>query len=596
MSLASLFPTLLLLVLSPQEDVSLVKADSLRKEGLVQKKRGQFDIAIRFYLQSRAFYEEADDIHGLADISNKLAVCYFYLRDFEKCISYFQTSLDMFDQLKDPIGKANVQIGLANYYLQETHEFQKAYILYQESLEAYVRSDHPSRSKMAMIISNNLGNVFCQEHPENSLFNLDSALTHYKKAISINENTLKDTLRQGGFLLNMAEVMTQIDKNLAIEYYDQASHFFELIDNPYKLSNVYLNKGYFLLNESKLDGALKESKAAFQIAFQHGYWEIVQSSAGNLAKIFELKGRPDSSLHYLKLYVTYNDYIYNQNKIEEIENLKIRYQTEKKDRLIELKQAQIDLTVAERNSLLITLLISLVFTVIIVILNKKRRKVLEALNQKKQQLHEQEVNQLLHDQELKSINAMLEGEEKERGRIARDLHDRIGSLVSAMKLQTDSNSPKLNGLLDETAEEVRRISHNLETKVLNRFGLVAALEDLADKIRGTEKIVFELTHINIDERMDSAYEIHIYRIVQELISNALKHSQASEIITQVNRLENQLLISVEDDGIGFNSLSMKKSGGMGLKNVHARTEELNGSFNVDSGKGAGTIITIEIPL
>ncbi|MEO9967981.1 MAG: sensor histidine kinase [Reichenbachiella sp.] len=371
------------------------------------------------------------------------------------------------------------------------------------------------------------------------------------------------------------------------------------IKNEIKAKNraiTHNNLGYVYYQQSALDSALSELILAEQLAMKNAERKLLHQVYANITNTYEKMEKYKPAFTYFNKYDTLGLKLFNEAKSRQITELQTKYETEKKDKELQLRQSKIDLTTAERDTLMYTLLVGLVLTLVIIVIYNQRQRINRRLRRKEQQLHEQEVNKLMQSQELKSINAMLEGEEKERKRIAEDLHDRVGSMLSAMKLQVDTADQKMTNLLDETADEVRRISHNLETRVLNRFGLIAALDDLSEKISSSKRVSFELQHLDLDERLDSKIEINAYRIVQELISNALKHSQATEITAQVNRVDSLLIIMVEDNGVGFDSQLAKQTDGMGLKNVKSRVNELDGNFNIDSGRRQGTIVTVELPL
>lgn len=215
-----------------------------------------------------------------------------------------------------------------------------------------------------------------------------------------------------------------------------------------------------------------------------------------------------------------------------------------------------------------------------------------------------EIETLLQQQEMKSAYAILEAQEQERKRIAEDLHDRLGSRLAAVKLHfhafkknEDGNTgffSKGSELLDGAVDEVREISHNMLSGVLSKFGLVAALEDLCNTLESSKQLSVSLHAHHLDARLDMQIELNIYRIIQELVSNILKHSGATEIIIQLNRYESELIVTVEDNGAGFDNAIQRKRG-IGLQNIDSRVQSLKGRWHIDSGKGQGTIVTIEIP-
>ncbi len=172
-----------------------------------------------------------------------------------------------------------------------------------------------------------------------------------------------------------------------------------------------------------------------------------------------------------------------------------------------------------------------------------------------------EIENLLQKQEVKAAYQVLEAQEQERKRIAEDLHDRLGSRLAAVKLHfhafrnnsnnTDSFFNTGSNLLDEAIDEVRDISHNMLSGVLSKFGLVGALQDLKDTLEASKQLTFQIHTSHLEDRLDLEIEVSLYRIVQELVSNVLKHAQATEIILQVNRFEGEILLIAEDNGVGF---------------------------------------------
>ncbi len=154
---------------------------------------------------------------------------------------------------------------------------------------------------------------------------------------------------------------------------------------------------------------------------------------------------------------------------------------------------------------------------------------------------------------------------------------------------------KATTILDEACDEVRKISHDLASGELVKFGLVAALNQLAKTIEDSGQINIKTLAFGMDNRLESATEIALYRIVQELLSNILKHSRATQVTIQLNKAGNNLNIVVEDNGTGFDPSAVLANSGLGLKNVETRVHKLNGNIHIDSGKGRGTTTIIDIP-
>jgi len=209
--------------------------------------------------------------------------------------------------------------------------------------------------------------------------------------------------------------------------------------------------------------------------------------------------------------------------------------------------------------------------------------------------------------EFLSLNSLLEGQEMERKRLAREIHDGIGPLLSALKLnlaniegdiEKENNDLKKkflksNMLIDEVADDLRSISHNLLPKVLSDFGLIEALESLSEKIQTSNSVDMTFMHTGMEKRLDGVIELGIYRIGQELISNTLKHANARKITMQLIRRKDFLHLIFEDDGKGFDPETINK--GIGIMNIQNRVKALGGEVNFDSHPGKGMTATIDIP-
>ena len=202
------------------------------------------------------------------------------------------------------------------------------------------------------------------------------------------------------------------------------------------------------------------------------------------------------------------------------------------------------------------------------------------------------------------MQSMLTGQEVERERISRDLHDSLGGLLSAIKLQVDKIRSKgvkddlkkdfqsATALLDNAVSEVRSISQNLQPAALSRLGLVPALKDLIDRYQSDSgpEIIFQ--EFDIPKKMDQMIALGIFRIVQEILNNAIKHAEAQEVLVQLNVENEDIVILVEDDGIGFDATKKYKS--MGLENIKSRVNYLKGTIDVDSRIGEGTSYLIHV--
>ena len=233
-----------------------------------------------------------------------------------------------------------------------------------------------------------------------------------------------------------------------------------------------------------------------------------------------------------------------------------------------------------------------------------KNKELITLNQS--ELREQIINELKTDHQLLASRAVLIGEEKERGRISRDLHDGLGGMLSGVKLtlssikNNDSLSAEMKEKLDliqtqlnASISELRMIAQNLMPESLMNFGLKDALNDLCTSLKVNKNIEISFLFYGEHFRFDSSIETSLFRIAQEAINNALKYARASQIIVQLIQDESWINLTIQDNGLGFDNAIIQNEKLGGLKNMRARAESFEGRLNIDSRLGIGTEIIVE---
>jgi two-component system NarL family sensor kinase len=212
------------------------------------------------------------------------------------------------------------------------------------------------------------------------------------------------------------------------------------------------------------------------------------------------------------------------------------------------------------------------------------------------------------DYQQKMMQAELESQESERRRLAADLHDSIGGMLSTIRvgittigrsLPDPQSIDQTKQMLDDTISSVRRISRDLMPSTLEKFGVVHAIKELCERFQGTSKITIQFAEDGEIPILEAQRGLMVFRIVQELLNNAVKHAQASRIIVSL-RAADQLYITVEDDGVGFDADEQKKdkqSGkGLGLFNIENRARLLEGVLEFERGrqKGSKTILTLPL--
>ena len=219
-------------------------------------------------------------------------------------------------------------------------------------------------------------------------------------------------------------------------------------------------------------------------------------------------------------------------------------------------------------------------------------------------MQQQQIAELEKEKLLLATQSILKGQEEERSRMAKDLHDGLGGLLSGVKLQlgamkgnlilSEEHARVFNnalGKLDESISEMRRVAHNMMPEALMKLGLQQALQDYCDGLSEGQSFKINTEFHGLEQRMTPSTEVVVYRIVQELLNNAVKHSGATVILAQVMRQENGLSITVEDNGRGFNKEEVIQ--GAGLKNIRSRVDYLQGQLDIQSVPGKGTSVHIE---
>jgi len=202
---------------------------------------------------------------------------------------------------------------------------------------------------------------------------------------------------------------------------------------------------------------------------------------------------------------------------------------------------------------------------------------------------------------------MLKGQEEERSRIAKDLHDGLGGLLSGTKLsfvnvkETLVMTPehavyfdKSLSMLDNAIGDLRKVAHNLMPEALVKYGLNDALRDFCDSIQFSSGLKVSYQQFGKKRKLDNTAEVFIYRIVQELVNNVVKHADASEIIVQLTMSPDKVSLAVEDDGKGFNKLRIEQTKGAGIANIKYRVQYFNGTWDIVTSPGNGTSVNIEL--
>lgn len=317
--------------------------------------------------------------------------------------------------------------------------------------------------------------------------------------------------------------------------------------------------------------------------------------------IFNDLGKMDSAYYYLNKSIVTGFNLEGRQQRFESSLLAVQNETDK----LKLDKLRLDnRRKTNQNYFIVALSLLVIGTITAIFLQKnttKKRKLAE----QEALLEQQKVATLLKEQELMSIDAMIEGQEKERTKVANELHDDLGSLMATVKLhfdnvKVDEKDPALMNaqkLLDEAYQKIRGMAHSKNSGVMANQGLLPAVKKMVKTINETNVLEVSVEDFGLADRMENSLELTIFRMIQELIANIIKHAEATKASIQFTQHEDRLNIIVEDNGRGFDMAAIKRSqNGMGLGTIEKRIEHLEGTFTVDSVIGKGTSILIDIPV
>lgn len=311
---------------------------------------------------------------------------------------------------------------------------------------------------------------------------------------------------------------------------------------------------------------------------------------------------PNKAIATVQEYNHLKDSLVEMNNSKHINELNIKYESAKKDAQLAEVAINVNKRTSQRNYAF--LFSGLLLTLGYYFWRRSRYKQMEI--ETKNKLQAERITNLENEKKILSLASTLEGQEAERKRIAQDLHDGLGGLLSSVrnhfsliqdeviKLDKLNIYDRTNSMIDQACTEVRRISHNLMPAGLQLNGLVDTLSQYCHDIETANNLDVQFEHNDLDGiEIDDSKEIFIYRIIQEAITNVTKHADASNLLVQLALYENEITLIIEDDGKGFDSSILME--GIGLKSIQSRVDHLKGHLDINSVLNTGTTITINIP-
>ncbi len=422
----------------------------------------------------------------------------------------------------------------------------------------------------------------------------DKALDYYFKALEIaqrmnDSSSLSFTYNDIGAAHSFQGTLDKAEK-----YLKASIDIRERMGEKSELAYTYNYLGENYERQKNLPAAEANIKKAMAVAWEIQNTKQMYESLESLSDFYSRNKRFDSAYVYLQKYRFFRDSLSRKDRAEVVADLTTKYETEKKER--EIQTQRFELT---RKNYWIGGIVFLFVSLLITGYQFYHRKQLR----QKAQLQQEVIKQ----QDI-AAKAIVEAEEKERQRIAKDLHDGIGQIMSAAKMNLSSIETQLPftdkeqqlkfeniiSLVDESCREIRAVSHNMMPNALLKAGLAAAIREFIDRIDHSVLKV-DLSSEGLNERMDSNVETVLYRVIQECVNNVIKHSGANHLDISLIKDKDGISVTIEDNGKGFDVHQITQKAGMGLKNIITRVEYLKGSVEFDSKPGKGTLVAIHIP-
>ena len=560
-------------------------AFALNNQGNVYIELGNYPAAIEKHKEALALRQQNKDAYGIAASYNNLGFISKDLGDYEKAVSYFLFALREFEKLKD-----KPAIAICYTYLGIVYTRKKEYTAAVSSHEKALAIEQELHDNSNIAISyHSIADVYTEQK------NYPPAIDYLNKAlqlyVAINDN-----------------------RNIALVYADIGNIYSEKGDYPnallsYKKSIDLNNQIGNLRNAASVWTSaaaanihlnhLKEAKAALDssdaIIKKTNKREDIKSFYKTSADYYEASGDFKTALHFFTLYAGEKDSLLNKENVKAMADMQVKYETEKKEQQIVLQQAAI----TRRNIQLTAGAVLFLLSILLAVSYYSRYRLKQETRLQAEILRQQDI----------STRAVLEAEERERQRIAKDLHDGVGQMMSAAKMNLSSiedeitfaddtqklKFEKIVGLVDEGCKEVRSVSHNMMPNALLKSGLASAIQEFIDKI-DNNIIKVTLHSEGLSERLDSNTETVLYRVIQECVNNVIKHAGANRLDMSLIRDKDGISATVEDNGKGFDATDTSKFTGLGLKNIQTRIEYLKGTVDFDSAPGRGTVVAIHVPL
>lgn len=542
-----------------------------------------------YALKNLAIAEKNKDDILLAKAYNNLTAVFTHFGNNRQAIDYALKCLAMSEKTKDSADFPSRYATVSNTYLN-LNQNESAISYAQKAIELGALF----HDTLALVTGlNNLAAAYSGEHK------LDSAIYYGNEQVKLAQQS-GDVANEVYGLINLCyrhfllNNLPGVEKTLAM-----LSKVQDQMPDKSILAEMYVAKAlrYILRKEYKPAQSLLDS--CIVLATSEKAMNALGNAYRSYSKMLFMQGKIKEAEDYAYKF----DALQSEANINElnfyIKDMEVKYETEKKEDQIKLQQA----TIRQKSTLNYILIGSALSILIISLLSYRNYN-------HRQKLQQAKIDELETEKQLTATEAILKGEEKERSRLAQDLHDGLGGMLSGIKyslnnmkenlIMTPANAQAFEysiSMLDNSINEMRRVAHNLMPESLLKFGLDAAMRDFCSEMQLNGMLQVHYQSVGLKNKsIDQSLSVTVYRITQELLNNIIKHAGATQAVVQIGATEEQLTITVEDNGKGLADKAVKTAQGIGWKNIHSRVNYHKGSINIQSQPDKGTSVFIEFPL
>ncbi|MDR6300580.1 tetratricopeptide repeat-containing sensor histidine kinase [Mesonia maritima] len=566
-----------------------------------------------FILRAETFIQENDSLIPIlkkeikkhkgfsqAKLIDSLANLYRNQNKADLAFQYKEKAINLYKKLnaEEEAAKASLEV----FSMLNSQDFIKVDPLpYLKAFEEYAIKNQDK--KKLLQVSFSYGSYLFNTGDRNKIRD------YYKNAIELSKK-LKDSasLRRAYAHLGLLYSGRFLDQDSARKYYKKGYPKHILKKDSIMLLKYYINYANSYQKSGNYQTAINflDSIKNFKIKkYELGYQTLIYRK---YIKCYKALGDYKNAFAYQEKYNAVQDSLNLTKQNIAISDIKTKYETEKKEKENFILKTDLRKKQQTQTILWIVVISSVIVGTIISLLIAKNAKKKRQLIQQNQKLKLQQTEKELKQQELNTIDMMIAGQEKERQRLAEDLHDNLGSSLAAIRLnietlkKTDKNSSsetlsKTLALINDAYQAVRGMAHKKQSGVMASSGLLPAIKRFAKNISNVDGLQVEVEEFGLDQKLENSLEITIFRIIQELVTNIIKHANATEATISLTSHNSSLNIIVEDNGKGFNKSKLHgKKDGIGLSTIEKRIEHLGGTLEIDSHQNRGTSIIINLPI